>query len=68
MVTEVSKLYQASLNSIARMKEFLGHGPGPAWKYRLDGKGTVIFTLPDGGIIRDSGTPLEFRPGIGLGR
>jgi hypothetical protein len=46
---------QTSLSSIARMKEILGPGPGTAWKYRLDGKGTVIFNLPSGGIICDSG-------------
>jgi len=54
---------QASLGSIARMKEILGHEPGAAWKYRLDNKGTVIFSLPDGGIIRDSGEAIHFRPG-----
>jgi hypothetical protein len=45
------------------MKEILGHGPGAAWKYRLDNKGTVIFSLPGGGIIRDSGAAIHFRPG-----
>jgi hypothetical protein len=45
------------------MKEILGHGPGTAWKYRLDGTGTVIFSLSSGGIICDSGTAIHFRSG-----
>ena len=29
-------------------------------KYRVDGKGTVIFTLPSGGSIRDTGKEVHF--------
>ena len=29
-------------------------------KYRVDGKGTVIFTLPNGGSIRDTGKEIHF--------
>ena len=54
---------QGKLSSISRMKEILGAGPGRAWKYRLDNKGTVIFSLAGGGIIRDSGEAIHFRPG-----
>ena len=32
----------------------------PKLKYIIDTKGTVIFTLPDGGIIRDYGQSLSF--------
>jgi hypothetical protein len=31
-------------------------------KYAIDAKGTVIFTLPSGGTIRDSGTEIHFSP------
>jgi hypothetical protein len=59
---------QTNLSSIARMKEILGSGPGPAWKYRLDNQGTAIFYLPGGGVIRDSGAVIHFRPGDGKAR
>jgi hypothetical protein len=29
-------------------------------KYTIDAKGTVIFTLPSGGTIRDSGQAIHF--------
>jgi len=30
-------------------------------KYTIDAKGTVIFTLPSGGTVRDTGTAIHFR-------
>jgi hypothetical protein len=30
------------------------------FKFQIDGKGTIIFTLPDGGIIRDAGPEIHF--------
>ena len=32
----------------------------PGGKYRIDGKGTVIFTLPNGDSIRDNGKEIHF--------
>jgi beta-lactam-binding protein with PASTA domain len=31
-------------------------------RYAIDAKGTVIFTLPSGGTIRDTGTEIHFSP------
>jgi len=38
-------------------------GQGDLDVFVLDNKGTVIFTLPGGGIIRDSGAAIHFRLG-----
>jgi hypothetical protein len=34
--------------------------PPPELKYAIDAKGTVIFTIPKGGTIRDTGTEIHF--------
>ena len=39
-----------------------GSYPLPVLKYAIDAKGTVIFTLPKGGTIRDTGTEIHFSP------
>ena len=34
--------------------------PDQGVKYTIDGKGTIIYALPDGGKIRDSGWEITF--------
>ena len=43
-------------------QEAKGSYPSPELKYVIDAKGTVIFTLPKGGSIRDTGTEIHFSP------
>jgi len=52
---------QGNLESVAKLREIMG-GQAVGLKYRLDGKGTIFFSLPGGGTIRDSGTAIHFRP------
>lgn len=51
----VSRMYQLAaedrLNGVHGMEEFT---------WRVDGRGTVLFTLPSGGLVRDSGKDLTF--------
>ena len=49
---------QAEMRTEARAQ---GSDPGPVSR-RVDSKGTVIFTLPSGGTIRDTGKELFFSP------
>ena len=43
-------------------QEVGGSYPLPELKYAIDTKGTVIFSLPKGGTIRDTGSEIHFSP------
>ena len=47
------------------MQTLLNHPDSPfrppvELKYSIDSKGTVIFTLPSGGTVRDTGSAIHF--------
>jgi len=51
-----------ALLSVLKMQEILSKESGlpKEPQYRIDGNGTVIFDLPDGGTIRDTGRQINF--------
>lgn len=56
---------QQTLTALAQMREVLAgeaatFGKPSGFKYHIDGKGTIIFILPDGVTIRDTGTRIHF--------
>ena len=53
-----------ALLTVLKMREIFSKGNGlpKEPKYRIDGNGTVIFELPDGGTIRDTGRQINFNP------
>ena len=51
---------ETTLASVAAMREcFRSEGLKTEPQYTLDTKGTIIFKLPDGGTIRDTGTEVH---------
>ena len=58
----ISNRHRRALLSVVKMREVLSREdkPQPEPEYRIDGRGTVIFKLPDGGTIRDTGKELHF--------
>lgn len=61
----LTKRHRRALQTVLKMRELLEQEttpgtPTPKVKYRLDTKGTVIFTLPDGATIRDTGGAVHF--------
>jgi len=61
----ISDRHRRALLVVIKMRELLEKeaDPGRAaqeLKFRIDTKGTIIFTLPDGGTIRDSGQEIHF--------
>ena len=52
----VSRMYQL----IEREKSRYGFSRAEGFTYRVDNCGVVLFTLRDGGMIRDTGTELTF--------
>ena len=61
-VVGLSNRNRRALLSVLKMREVLSkeNGVGPELKHRIDGNGTVIFYLPTGGTIRDSGLEIHF--------
>jgi len=53
IVAEMQKIWR---------QEAGGLSPPTDMKYTIDAKGTVIFTLPRGGSIRDNGPEIHFSP------
>ena len=51
---------QPHLSVVTKMAEIFRTAGVKGGKYRVDGKGTVIFTLPNGGSIRDTGKEVHF--------
>jgi Relaxase/Mobilisation nuclease domain. len=54
---------QNSLASVTQMRTILTEMDASfrqSLKYHIDGKGTIIFSLTDGGTIRDSGAEIHF--------
>ena len=51
-----------ALAVVTQMREILSANllKPPDLKYDIDGKGTIIFSLPNGAIIRDSGQGINF--------
>ena len=54
-----------NLPIVEQMRALLNHPDSPFrspvnLKYTIDAKGTVIFTLPSGGTVRDSGQSIHF--------
>lgn len=57
----VSSKHRRALLSVLKMME-VAEGASlsdKTFKYSIDGKGTIIYTLPDGGKIRDSGKEVH---------
>ena len=62
-VVGVSNRNRRALLSVLKMREVMAQEAGanhPDLKYRIDGNGTVIFDLPSGGTIRDTGKEIHF--------
>ena len=61
-VVGISNRNRRALLSVLKMREVLSKENGfePELKYRIDGNGTVIFYLPTGGTIRDTGREIHF--------
>ena len=51
---------QSHLSVVSKIAEILRTADISGGKYRIDGKGTVILTLPNGGNIRDNGREIHF--------
>ena len=65
MAGHYSPLNTKSLSTVDKMRKIWreeagGLYPQPELKYTIDAKGTVIFNLPKGGTIRDTGTEIHF--------
>ena len=65
MAGHYSPLNTKSLSIVDKMRKIWreeagGLYPPQELKYAIDAKGTVIFTLPKGGTIRDTGTEIHF--------
>ena len=60
-----SNLDKNLLVAVAQMRDMLKNEAtpfqkAPPLKYHIDGKGVIIFSLPDGGMIRDHGEEIHF--------
>lgn len=51
---------QTHLSVVTKVAEIIRGEGINGGRYRIDGKGTVIFTLPSGGTIRDNGKEIHF--------
>lgn len=49
-----------ALLAVVAMNELMARENRPPVKHRIDTKGTVIFYLPEGGAIRDTGREIHF--------
>jgi len=60
----VSGRHRRALMSVLKMREVVEKlvWPNTDLKYAIDGKGTIIYSLPDGSRIRDSGQKIHFSP------
>jgi len=58
----LSDKHRRALLAVATMNELLDREGSSPLKYRIDAKGTVIFYLPGGGSIRDTGREIHFSP------
>lgn len=59
----VSQKHRRALLTVIKMQELIAKDPelkSDAVKYKIDTKGTVIFTFKTGGTIRDTGKELHF--------
>lgn len=61
----LSAKHRRALLAVVKMREVLSAAPdmkgkAESFKYSIDTKGTVIFSLPGGGAIRDSGRKINF--------
>jgi len=50
------------LLAVLRMERLAAEGAVAGFRHKVDHKGAVIFTLPDGGKIRDTGGEVLFSP------
>ena len=51
---------QPYLSVVSKMAEILRAAGVTGGRYRIDGKGAVIFTLPNGSSVRDNGKEIHF--------
>jgi len=56
----LSDKHRRALLAVATMNELLEREGCAPPKHRIDAKGTVIFYLPEGGTIRDTGREIHF--------
>lgn len=61
----LSEKHCRALFDVIKMREAIAKGDFPGvdeneLKYSIDAKGTIIYSLPDGGRIRDSGRAIHF--------
>jgi IS5 family transposase len=56
----LSDQHRMALLAVVTMNELLDREGCPPLNYRIDAKGTVIFYLPGGGAIRDTGREIHF--------
>lgn len=59
----ISQKHRRALLTVVKMQELISKDPdlqNDDAKYKIDTKGTVIFTLKTGGTIRDTGTEVHF--------
>jgi hypothetical protein len=61
-LTGISNRTRRALLSVLKMREVFSKESGfpEEPKYRIDGNGTVIYELPGGGTIRDTGREIHF--------
>jgi len=59
-VSQANAQSQTRLSVVLKMSEIFRQEGVKGGRYRIDGKGTVIFTLPSGGTIRDNGKEIHF--------
>ena len=60
----ISNKHSQSLLSVLKMREVMEREglTGADLTFSIDGKGIIIYTLPDGGRIRDLGKEIHFSP------